>query len=298
MTGTISLQPILDDACRQLGLSSTGARLLHAHSNTVYLLPREQAIARISGNDHAGLAPRASLAITRWLAQQGVPVTEPLIDRAADVDGMTVTIWHYYPQCGRDAPPAGELARILRTLHALPGEIPFALRDYIPLQGLTNTLRDPHASSALTDDERGWLDQQTRDHITAYHRLRSHLGRGLVHGDAYLGNTLWGPDRLLLGDWDEISIAPRELDLVNTYQSVRFGALEEDDLDQFCNAYGWDVRGWEGFEALRSMRDLHTLNGYVRRASRGDQRAAQELRTRIRSLREPTSKDTPWHAVD
>ncbi len=32
----------------------------------------------------------------------------------------------------------------------------------------------------------------------------------MVHGDAYSGNTLWAGDSVLLGDWDETSIAPRE----------------------------------------------------------------------------------------
>lgn len=295
MTDTVDSRTVLDIACREADLDSRDARLLHAHSNTVYLLPREQAVARISHNDHPGLDARASVAITKWLAGQGVPTTEPLTDYIADIGSDTVTFWHYYPARGPDLPPARELGGILRRLHAIQ-DMPFDLPNYSPLRGLTQTLADPRSSSALTADDRHWLGDRAAAQIAAYHQLRSHLGHGVVHGDAYTGNLLWGPQHALLGDWDEISIAPRELDLINVYQSVRFGVSNDDDLTGFACAYGWDVRTWDGYADLRAMRDLHTLTGYIRRASRADRVAAGELRSRIRSLRDPEFADTRWHA--
>lgn len=294
MTDNVEMRTVLDIACREAGLNSRDARLLHAHSNTVYLLPREHAVARISHNDHLGLDARASVAITKWLARQGVPTTEPFTDHIADIGSDTVTFWHYYPPHGQGLPPARELGGILRELHAIQ-DMPFDLPNYSPLRGLTQTLADPQSSSALAPDDREWLSDRAATQIATYHQLRSHLGHGVVHGDAYTGNMLWGPHHALLGDWDEISIAPRELDLINVYQSARFGT-SDDDLTEFARAYGWDVRTWDGYADLRAMRDLHTLTGYIRRASRADPVAADELRSRIRSLRDPEFADTRWHA--
>ncbi|MFJ4651054.1 hypothetical protein ACIP5Y_07250 [Nocardia sp. NPDC088792] len=74
-----------------------------------------------------------------------------------------------------------------------------------------------------------------------------------------LGNSLWEPCGVLFGDWDEVSIVPREIDLINTHQYVRFQVLGQAGLEEFSRAYGWDVRGWHGYDTLRSMGDLHTL---------------------------------------
>ncbi|WP_328411963.1 aminoglycoside phosphotransferase family protein [Nocardia sp. NBC_00403] len=295
MTELDATRLVLNAACEEAGLSPASARLLRAHSNTVYLLPTEQTVARISHNEHHGLRARASVAITRWLADHDIPVTEPRIDHAIDIDTVTVTFWQYYPQTDLTRPPAGELGAILARLHALPPP-PFDLPDYPPLAGLAITLRDPTTSRALTEHDRHWLTERTCHLIEQYHLVDSELGRGMVHGDAYPGNTLWGPRGVLLGDWDEISIAPRELDLMNTIQGLRFGTSESEIID-FVAAYGWDVRQWDGFALLREMRDLHTLNAYIRQASQGDSAAERELNDRLRTLRNPEFAEPRWNAL-
>ncbi|MFF0490778.1 phosphotransferase enzyme family protein [Nocardia sp. NPDC003482] len=293
LTGRFA-DPILDLACRSVGLTARSARLLHAHSNTVYVLDRERVVVRISCSSDHGLRARSSLAITRWLADRGLAVTEPVVDEAIEIDGATVTFWRYYPQPDGNRPPARELGAILRDLHGL-GDPPFELPRYQPLAGLGQVLEA--APDVLPDSDRRWLAERRRTLVDRYERLPSRLGVGMVHGDAYPGNTLWDEGRALLGDWDEVAIAPRELDLVNIYQGgVRFGRSAT-ELHEFGLAYGWDVREWPGFEVLREIRDLHTLTSYIRRAEAGDPAAGAELRHRTRSLRDPRSGDGRWHAV-
>ncbi|WP_051158416.1 phosphotransferase [Nocardia carnea] len=281
-------EEILSTACELAGFPADDARLLRAHSNTVYLLPSTGVVARVNGNDHAGLRAKASLTLTRWLADNAVPVTEAAFDRAVEVAGSTVTFWIYYPQLpGRERPTARHLAGILRRLHALPAP-PFPLPDYEPLIGLTSILAADETAAVLSGTDRRWLNQQAQQAISEYRGLPTVLGRGMVHGDAYAGNTLWSGDTVLLGDWDEAAIAPRELDLANTVQSRRFGARET-DIDGFLRIYGHDPRDIPLFGALVRMRDLHTLTSYIRRAQRGDGNAHTELTTRIRSLRDPAA---------
>jgi aminoglycoside phosphotransferase (APT) family kinase protein len=122
------------------------------------------------------------------------------------------------------------------------------------------------------------------DLLAAYHALDFPLDRGHIHGDAYPGNLLWDGPRALLGDWDETSTGPRELDLVNTYQGVRFGRTEQ-QLDEFANAYGYDLTRWPGFTVLRSIRDLHTLGTYLYRGNQGDETARHQVTRRLETLR-------------
>ncbi|NNH69060.1 phosphotransferase [Nocardia uniformis] len=266
--------------------------MLRAHSNSVYLLPHEHAVARISHHEHRGLRARASVTLTRWLADQHIPVTEPLVDEAVEVEDATVTFWRHYPQPQDSRPSFVGLGEALRALHSLPRP-PISLPTYTPLLGLTTELQ---RSDYLDIADHRWLSDRVEQLRSAYAELNSALGVGMVHGDAYVGNTLRGPGgTVLLGDWDEAAIAPRELDLANTFQGARFGNSRA-DLDEFVRGYGWDVREWDGFAVLREMRDLHTLSGYIRRSRRGDQRAERELCHRLDSLRRGDPGAT-WHAV-
>ncbi|WP_051162815.1 phosphotransferase [Nocardia brevicatena] len=278
---------ILSTACQLAGFPAEDAELLHAHSNTVYLLPSTGVVARINGNDHAGLRAKASLTITRWLADHGLPVTEPAFDHAIDVAGSTVTFWTYYPQHRTNRPPPQQLGEILAHLHALPAP-PFPLPDYEPLIGLVSILTPDITPMVLSTEDQRWLSEQAEQLIAEYRTLPTILGRGMVHGDAYTGNTLWAGDTVLLGDWDETSIAPRELDLANTVQARRFG-IQEADINAFLRAYGYDPRGEPLFDALVRMRDLHTLTSYIRRAQRDDARAHTELTARLRSMQNRTT---------
>ncbi|OXR40510.1 hypothetical protein B7C42_07449 [Nocardia cerradoensis] len=282
---------VLAEACRQVQLRCDDARLLRAHSASVYLLPTERAVARISFPEHEGLRPERSPAIARWLLSQGYPATEPLLDHAIELDGATVTFWVYYPQDAVDIPPASKLGGLLRRLHALPAP-PFPLPEYQPLAGLGLALDEP---STLSEDNREWIRERREVLVDQYQRLDSYLGVGLVHGDAYTGNTLWDGDEVLLGDWDEASIAPRELDLINVYQDIRYGTPES-ELSAFSEAYGWDARDWPGFTTLRDMRDLHTLTGFIRRSLR-DPFVAAELQLRIEVLRNPDDRRL-WSAAN
>ncbi|WP_228824821.1 phosphotransferase [Nocardia blacklockiae] len=289
----VSTEQILLSACRQVGLRAEGAHLLRAHSNAVYVVD-DRVVVRISRSPEHGIRADTAVTVARWLSRHGLPVTEPLIDRPVHCHGATVTFWRYYPQHARPRPPARELGGILRQLHRTAAP-PFPLPRYVPLAGLTQTLAA--APRVLGAPDRHWLAEKAAVLIEKYDRLDSVLGVGLVHGDAYPGNTLWNHESALLGDWDEASIAPRELDLVNTYQGgFRFGHTEH-ELREFALAYGWDVRTWPGFPILAAMRDLHTLTSYIRRAEQGDAAAGNELRHRLRSLRDPEQTDARWHAV-
>lgn len=125
---------------------------------------------------------------------------------------------------------------------------------------------------------------RTDDLLKAYDALDFPLGHGHIHGDAYPGNLLWDGPQALLGDWDETSIGPRELDVANTYQGVRFGRTEQ-QLHEFAEAYGYDLTQWPGLTVLRSIRDLHTLGAYLCRGDQSDPAAREQVIHRVQTLR-------------
>ncbi|WP_058043828.1 phosphotransferase enzyme family protein [Streptomyces roseifaciens] len=260
------------------GLDARDLTPLRAHATSVYHLPHEAAVARVSPLTKQEAVTRG-VTLTHWLAAQGYPATEPLPLQPTPHGPYLVTFWHHYPQHSRPQPTPEHLGHLLRLLHDLPPP-PAALPVYQPLAQLSATVA---RSSYLTPDIRTWLTRTITELLTAYRKLHFPLGTGLIHGDAYPGNTLWDGTSVRLGDWDEAATGPRELDLANTHQGVRFGRTPT-AIEAFTRAYGHDPRGWPGLPVLIAMRDLHTLGSFIRRADTGDPHATRQLKHRLSTL--------------
>lgn len=281
MTLTVSPESAARMACRASGLADQSLTQLHEHATSVFLLAEEGVVVRVSpASQHQRLDTAVSL--TRWLVANDFPATEPIgVSQPLAYAPYVVTFWRHYPQPANGAPPAGWLGKLLRAFHALPSP-PLSLPRYQPLASLKSIVE---SSTHLEAGPRAWLTARREELLDEYGQLDFPLGSGHLHGDAYPGNTLWAHRGVRLGDWDEAAFGPRELDLANTFQGVRFGRTTE-ELDEFCHQYGYDIRQWPGLRVLCEIRDLHTLGSYIRRADRGDSAAAQQLSHRIETLRD------------
>lgn len=281
MTTTFAAQEdALRDACTTLGLSAHGLTPLRRHATSVYLLPQDGVVARVSPWAQREHLARA-VTLTLWLAGQGLPVTEPINARQpVELRPHVITFWTHYPQPESPPPPAEHLGRLLRQLHDLP-PAPVTLPTYRPLASLREIVEQ---STALPLSDQRWLLSAVAEAQERYAHLAFPLGEGLVHGDAYPGNTLWDGSTVRLGDWDEAAYGPREIDLANTFQGVRFGRTEQ-ELSAFVSAYSYDPRSWAGLPILTRIRDLHTLGSFIRRINRGDNSTVGQLTLRLESLR-------------
>lgn len=274
-------------ACRTWGLRTDDLAPVRAHATSVFVAPHDEAIVRISSIDQHDALDR-SVRLTRWLTSQGLDVTQPLdVPQPLDTHGHTATLWRRYPQ--PEGPPPGpeHLGRLLRELHQLPAP-PLTLPPHRPHMALQHTIKN---SVALSPADRDWLLSRSQYLLAQHDALDFPLGHGLIHGDAYPGNTLWDGARARLGDWDEAAVGPREIDLANTFQGIRFGRTKE-QLHAFSRAYGYDVAGWPGLPVLIELRDLHTLGSYIQRADRGDDDATTQLAFRLATLKndEPSAR--------
>ncbi|MBT8228177.1 MAG: aminoglycoside phosphotransferase family protein [Dactylosporangium sp.] len=282
------LRRILDTACRARGLDAAGARLIHRYNNAIYLLPRAGAVARLTvaqSVDRMWATQRAAA----WLADEyGVAATRPLpaVD-AVTVDDATVGFWAYYPQPDGPRPTSAHLARTLETLHQAEHP-PVPLRRWMPLTSLSTTLAEPATAAALPEAERAWLAEHIEETRTKVNALYWPLGIGVIHGDAWAGNLLWdssaGHDAVVLGDWDNVCVGPREVDLIPSWHAaLRYGRGRAWS-DAFARTYGYDLAKWSGFDTLLGMRDLVQLTGPLRRAP-AEPALAAALRQRFDAIR-------------
>lgn len=285
----------LQQVCDTYGADTTGARLLHARSNAVYLLPREQLVVR--------LAPATPLrqeradtviAVTRWLAVQRDPTALAPApgDQPITTDDAVATFWPYRPT--EATASAKDLGALLKRFHQQPAP-PFPVPPYRPLHRLREALLidGGRPDPVLSSQDARWLADQANRLVEQFTGMDSPLGIGLVHADIHDENVVLDGGLWRLIDFDQACTGPRELDLVlglpDHFQEPEARRAE------FLSSYGHDLTAWQGWTGLRDITELHSLSAYLRLAPTSPA-AALELNTRIRSLR-TGDRTARWQAV-
>lgn len=277
--------------CSELGLDPMGARLLRNVNNAVFRLARNPVVVRLV--TLPSYIPRAELAVAAAtvFAEHGVPAIRllPGIRQPVQADRYVATVWQAVPPIG-PRPGGADLARLLRAVHAVPPPCR-ALPDWDPLTDFDNRVWD----TTMTRTDRAFLLHRSAELAAAVAELHFALPTAVLHGDAHLGNVIPGPDGPVLCDFDSCSVGPPEWDLTPiAVADVRFSRPAAHQRD-FTQAYGFDVRTWEGFEVMHGIRDLKLIAGVFPRA---DSTAAvqAEFDRRMASLRAGRRSER-WAAV-
>ncbi|ATZ23798.1 Phosphotransferase enzyme family protein [Streptomyces lavendulae subsp. lavendulae] len=239
----------------------------------------------------AGLLARAEreLAVAGWLAGAGVPAVRAAEPAPRLAAGHPVTLWHRLPDAVRPAGPE-DLAALLRPLHALPAP-PFALPPRDLLDGVERWLR--LAGDAVDPEDAAFLRARRDAYADEVAALTPHLPPGPIHGDALPRNVHVGPGGPVLVDLETVSADLREHDLVVMALSRDRYGLPADAYRAFTDAYGWDVREWEGCAVLRGARETASC-AWVSQHAPSNPGALAEFRRRVASLREGDT-EMRWH---
>ncbi|MFE5964109.1 phosphotransferase enzyme family protein [Streptomyces sp. NPDC056463] len=261
-------------------VDGSDARLLALGENAVFALG--ELVVKI-GRD-AGLLPRAEreLALADWLAETGIPAVRAAEPKPRLVDGHPVTLWHRLPEAVRPAEPR-DLAPLLRRIHALPEPEGFTLPRRDLLGGVERWLR--LAGDAVDPADAAFLRERRDAFTPAAAALTPHLTPGPIHGDALPRNVHVGPDGPVLVDLETFSSDLREHDLVVLALSRDRYGLDPAAHDAFTEAYGWDVREWEGCAVLRGARETASC-AWVAQHAPTNPKALAEFERRVASLRE------------
>jgi Phosphotransferase enzyme family len=272
-------RPIVQDACRLVGLDATDAVLLRHQTNGVYQLVTAPVVVKVARPGISHL--RHIVALVHWLREQDVP-TVPLlehVDQPLSVGGYEVTLWQYLPQTRPIL--AGDIAEPLVALHRLPPP-PMTLPTLDALAAIHHSIDRGHI---LTAEERVILHGRWE----RLNELVPWLSYGqpprLLHSDPQHRNTLWDDqaNHPVLCDWEGAVIGPVEWDLVTIeIHCRRFGRPEHEYRD-FSERYGADIRRWPGYPVFRDLRELRMIASNARK-SPAHSRAALEVHRRIARL--------------
>lgn len=282
------LRGVLAETCALLGVDPAGARLLRFTNNAVYALVTAPLVIRIVGSTQLRHRVGTVVRVARHFERHGVPAIRLLdgVDQPLEVGEHLVTVWHQVPSIGRPA-TATDLARLLRRVHALPA--PDGLAEWAPFAAVRARVSD---AEELGDADREFLLERCAELEDRLAGLEFPLPRGLVHGDAYPGNVIPGPDGPVLCDFDSSCVGPPEWDLTPlAVGRERFGDPPV-HYRGFAAAYGFDVTSWSGFAVLRGIRELK-LTTSVLPILRSRPQVRPELFRRLADLRSGRT-DVRW----
>jgi hypothetical protein len=278
----------LTKACEVAGIRANDAKLVRLGSNAVFRLNAET-IARVAPSLAARANATKQIAVARWLRSLDYPATRATsIDQPVEADGRIVTFWESVaPETVYAA--IDQVANLVRRLHDLPPpgaalflpEVePFGAQDdMVPL------------FPGLNDFDAIILSDRYRWARTTFATMKFPLGRGVIHGDANVGNVLLDTrGQAVLIDLDSFSIGPREWDLIQTALFAdRLGWHTPQEYRTFVEVYGYDIMKWDGYETLADMREI-AMTAWLAKKAATDDNAAAEVHKRITAIRTGASR--------
>lgn len=262
-------------AARDLGLTVSGAEVLHDLFSVVVHLAPAPVVARIPtvlppGTDLVSLAHRqqAELDVTRWLADQGIPVLSPspLVPREpVRREGFSLTFWQFVAEDREKEPDYVANAEFVADLHAAmrayPGPLSFlsAAEPRYVTESLALLADRPDLIEAADLDRanREWqaLEPLVRSRA-AFEEAFPGVDLQPIHGDSPPANIFSGVDGDRYSDFELVTLGPVEWDLAG------LGADHESAYNRGARRHGMrplreDVMGF--VNAVGMLRAIATL---------------------------------------
>jgi hypothetical protein len=272
-------RPVVETACRLVGLDATDAILLRHQTNGVYRLATVPIVVKVArpGTRHM----RQIISLVPWLIGHGVPTVALLegVEQPITVHGYDVTLWHYLPQTRSIL--AGEIAEPLAALH----RVPMPPMDLPRLDALAAIRRSIENGRILTVEEQAILRGKWERLSELVQRLVFEHPPRLLHGDPQHRNMLWDDrtNQPVLCDLEGAVIGPVEWDLVTIEIHCRRFGRPEGEYGDFCERYGVDIRDWPGYPVLRDLRELRMITSNARKSA-ANTWEAEEVHRRIALL--------------
>ncbi|MGH3821607.1 MAG: phosphotransferase enzyme family protein [Pseudonocardiaceae bacterium] len=280
--------------CERAGLPQIVGELLRFGSNAVFALG-QACVLRVTPPSTSRADVQQEIDLAREFARLDVPtvhLAELAPRQPLDAHDCLGTVWERLEEPDRDRiyQPFG---RLLRTFHQCTAQLALSLEPWRPLASANRRLARlpghyPQADLTMLTDCAERITAEL-DHVEPV------LPAGVIHGQAEVGNVLLRAGDPVFIDLERVAIGPREWDLIDTAVTVtRFG-LPERHYRDFTDAYGFDVRAWNGYRIYRRLWELRAIT-WLMRHGRHRHEVAREIEIRLRSWRED-NPDTRWSSV-
>jgi hypothetical protein len=276
---------------RRFGLDVHGVELIKFTNNAVLRLPTAGVVLRIAGSSVIGARVDHVVRAARLFTQHQVSTVRlwPGGESPVVIRGHEITIWDDVPTL-RDPGP-DDLARLLLSVHAISvasEELPI----WDPIAGIRRRIATADGVDADVLRFLAAECDQVAEQLLDLENVDPLLPRGLLHGDAFLGNVIVGPAGPVLCDFDSTSWGPREWDLIPVAVGARRFDYGGDLQRRLAAGYGVDVTTWKGFRPLCRLRELQLVTS-VLPVLKANPRLRAQWRVRLSSLRRH-DEDARW----
>jgi Ser/Thr protein kinase RdoA (MazF antagonist) len=280
--------------CQQAGLSVSDLEQLRFGSNAVFGVD-EAHVLRVMRPGMSEADVRREIELVRDFARLGVP-TGCLADDVAAQPLKALnclgTVWERLAEPEQDNVHSA-LGQLVRIFHQRTTDLQVPLQPWRQLASSDRRLAQQREHYAAEDVR--MLTQWSKRIAGELEEVQPALPAGVVHGQAEVGNVLFRAGQPVLIDFEQVSIGPREWDLVHTAVVVtRFGRPDQCYRD-FADAYGFDVRTWDGYQSYRRLWELCATT-WLMQHDRHDRKVAQEIEVRLQTWRDD-DPDARWTGV-
>ncbi|MGH3837366.1 MAG: phosphotransferase enzyme family protein [Pseudonocardiaceae bacterium] len=280
--------------CELAGLQGDTPELLRFGNNAVFGISGEH-VVRVMRPTTSEADVQREIELVRELARLDVPTVrladltteQPL--KAYDCLG---TVWERLDEPDHDR-LYGPFGRLLRAFHQRTAKLRLPLGPWRPLASSHRRLAE--LDGLYPPEDIAMLTRWSRQIAAELDQVEPVLPGGVIHGQAEVGNVLLRAGHPVLIDFERVAIGPREWDLIDTAVTVtRFG-LSEQRYRDFADAYGFDVRAWDGYETYRRLWELRATTWLMQNYHHSHE-AAREIDVRLQTWRDD-DPDTQWTGV-
>ncbi|MDQ3764159.1 MAG: phosphotransferase [Actinomycetota bacterium] len=280
--------------CHRAGLSEVVGKLLRFGNNAVFALG-EAYVLRVMPPSTSRADVQQEIDLAREFARLDVPVAHLAeLDTVQPLEAhdRLGTVWERLEEPDRDQlyQPFGQL---LRTFHQRTAGLRVPLGPWRPLASTDRRLAQLHGHYSPAD--MAMLKDWSERIAAELDQVEPALPRGVIHGQAEVGNILLRAGDPVFIDLERVATGPREWDLVDTAVTVdRFG-LPEQRYRDFAAAYDFDVRAWNGYQTYRRLWELRAITWLMQHIRRSPE-VTREIEVRLQSWRDD-DPDTQWSSV-
>lgn len=286
-----TVDEVLDQACRTVGLDPVDAIMLRLGENMLYQLNSASVIVRIARNMRHWDDAEKEVAVANWLSAQRFPAAQTYgtVHQPIEVNGHPVTFWRLISGRPADIAEAGVLGRLLRRLHHLERPAALELPVVQPFGHVSARLEAAPIPAADAD----FLRRRVRELEKELDSLTFELPQAALHGDAHVKNIMIDADgQAILIDLEAFAFGPAEWDLTKTAAEASMGMLAEQDYAAFVDGYGYDVTTWSGWPVMQAIQQVKMISWLAQNVDHSV-RLRDEYEKRITTIRTGVLSE-PW----
>ncbi len=205
---------------------------------------------------------KKELKVAKFLNDKGFDTVSPIIsdiEQPIKLNNTTATIWNFLDHHPLSPPIETRLGGLLRNFHQLMLSYKEVLQGFLPIEQSESRLEVMINSNRKDYNDIDFLLRQCDALKNKFKSFRSKFGIQPIHGDFHNGNILQVSERYYLHDYQDVSLGPKEWDLIGPLIAYKRFHLDKRSLDNFYHGYGYDLRTHTEHNTIYDIREIYIV---------------------------------------